>query len=75
MIYRKYRKLDAAKLISDDIDEDVLTIDVSANGLLQDESLLSFIKVYFQNEQCALDCKNTSCTLQELNRKGMNWIS
>jgi hypothetical protein len=67
------RTLDNENVVSDDIDDNLLIVDISANGILNDDEFLSFINSHFFNDLAPSSSRNynKSNTIQESNRKGV----
>jgi hypothetical protein len=68
-----FRSLDFEKVVNEDVDENLLVVDISKNGRLEDDDLMTFINAHFINDFTSSSLRNcnNSNTVQESNRKGV----
>lgn len=68
---RRHRRLQANQIVEADLEEESLTANWLPSGRLVDNDLLSYISVYFSDEQTTMNCRVNASTMPELNRNGI----
>lgn len=69
---RRHRRLQGNQILEADLEEETLTANWLPSGRLLDGDLLSYVSVYFSDEQAAMNCRVNAGTSQEV-RNGRNW--
>ena len=66
----RHRILVSENIAFDDLEDSNVMINVTGDGRIHDDELLSFVGVIFSNEQISRDCKSNGSTHPEVNRHG-----
>lgn len=67
---RRHRRLQASQIVEADLEEESLNVNWLPSGRLVDSDLLSYISVYFSDEQTTMNCRVNAATTPEI-RNGL----